>query len=338
MTTKQVAKWMARQEVPGTADSAFTRFAPRPWVERGLNSWGNVAFCQQEMARKLGFWDLSAKNDGLAERSQELWEFKHQICGYNMIQPICGLLGYTDAIMNIEGSNTDDQQHCSAWRIRDVMMSRFLDAWNFDRYSHLMTRGLGPQKSALALQNGDTQPFQVIFFGCFFDDHDVVKMILIQRLHTGPVVPDIGPSSLGLKTGENWYHFPIGTELSPGSIYIYILYTYPCRWVFLPAGKKCTAVEVMNLDANGQEPIPVPGAPGRWSIWSMIISEEVYVTPQKIGGSFTNKKMTIIGYTGMFCSIPWGIELDLQTGYGVLLGVLPVLVYNLIVRHIAIET
>lgn len=94
----------------------------------------------------------------------------------------------------------------------------------------------------------------------------------------------------------------------------------------------------MNLDANRQEPIPVPGAPGRWSIWSMIISEEVYVTPQKIGGSFTNKKMTIIGYTGMFCSIPRGIELDLQTGYGVLLGVLPVLVYNLIVRHIAMET
>ena len=40
----------------------------------------------------------------------------------------------------------------------------------------------------------------------------------------------------------------------------------------------------------------------------------------------------------MFCSIPRGIELDLQTGYGVLLGVLPVLVYNLIVRHIAMET
>ena len=88
----------------------------------------------------------------------------------------------------------------------------------------------------------------------------------------------------------------MGTELSPGSIYIYILYTYPCRWVFLPAGKTCTAVEVMNLDANGQEPIPVPGAPGRWSIWSMIISEEVYVTPQKIGGSFTNKKVCFALY------------------------------------------
>jgi len=33
---------MARQEVLGTADSAFTRFAPRPLVEPGLNSWGGV--------------------------------------------------------------------------------------------------------------------------------------------------------------------------------------------------------------------------------------------------------------------------------------------------------
>ena len=60
--------------------------------------------------------------------------------------------------------------------------------------------------------------------------------------------------------------------------------------------------------------------------------------PTKNWREFHQQKMTIIGYTGMFCSIPRGIEVDLQTGYGVLLGVLPVLVYNLIVRHIAMET
>ena len=90
-----------------------------------------------------------------------------------MIQPICGLLGYTDAIMNgIEGSNPKAALFSLANQRRDVMMTRFLDAWDFDRYSHLC-RGLGPQKSGLALQNGDTQPPQVIFW------EDVFSMIMM---------------------------------------------------------------------------------------------------------------------------------------------------------------
>ena len=39
----------------------------------------------------------------------------------------------------IEGSNPKAALFSLANQRRDVMMTRFLDAWDFDRYSHLMT-------------------------------------------------------------------------------------------------------------------------------------------------------------------------------------------------------
>ena len=97
-----------------------------------------------------------------------------------MIQPICGLLGYNGCHHEwYEGSNPKAALFSLANQRRDVMMTRFLDAWDLTD-TVISVEVWGPKSQVWLYKMGTPNPPRSFFGRMFFNDHDVVKMIQIH--------------------------------------------------------------------------------------------------------------------------------------------------------------